>query len=221
MSKDLFIVASYTGTVPGRLIRFRASLKFWNRYKGDGFSHISLSRDSKLGNMMSIARKEVHNPFNAGLVIENIRDGMFALNPSSEIAVMKLPVTEKQYSMVSQLMDDYWEHRDMYGYNFLGLTSMLVSGRGIACHNKFFCSEWVATVLRDSQIELFDGKKPKDVRPFDFYGQLQDNIVYEGLATQYPEYGDPIISSISSNPSSDFSKPKILRHTLGHADVRR
>ena len=53
--------------------------------------------------------------------------------------------------------------------------------------NSFFCSEWVATILRDSGINIFD-KKPKDVRPFDFYGALKDYIIYEGSTTQYPEY---------------------------------
>ena len=56
-NKKIEIVASYTDTVPGKIIKLRAAMKFWNLYSGDTYSHISLSRDSKLGNMMSFARK--------------------------------------------------------------------------------------------------------------------------------------------------------------------
>lgn len=183
------IVASYTGTVPGKMIQLRSFMKFWNRYEGDVYSHISLSRDSKLGHMMSFARKEIHNPFDSGLVIEDIRKGMFALKPEiSKIAVMELEVSDDQYQKISALMDYYWSHRDDYHFNFAGLASMLFYGKGVEVPNHFFCSQWVATVLKDSGIDLFDGKNPKDVRPFDFYGVLQNHIIYEGLTIDYPEY---------------------------------
>ena len=186
--KKIEIVASYTDTVPGKIIKLRAAMKFWNRYAGDTYSHTSLSRDSKLGNMMSFARKEMNNPFNSGLIKEDIRTGMFALKPDvSRIAVMELKISEQQYNDLSSLMDYYWENRDNYHFNFVGLTSMLIRARGIEVPNSFFCSEWVATILRDSGINIFD-KKPKDVRPFDFYGALKDYIIYEGSTTQYPEY---------------------------------
>ena len=44
MNNDkVYVVASYLDTVPGRLIKLRAEMKFWNRYLGDGYSHVSLS----------------------------------------------------------------------------------------------------------------------------------------------------------------------------------
>ena len=203
--KKIEIVASYTDTVPGKIIKLRAAMKFWNRYPGDTYSHISLSRDRKLGNMMSFARKEINNPFNSGLIKENIRTGMFALKPDvSRIAVMELKVSEQQYNNLSSLMDYYWQNKDKYKFNFAGLTTMLIYGKGIDIPNSFFCSQWVATVLQDSGIDIFDGKKPKDIRPFDFYGTLKDSIIYEGLTVEYPEYnqecdyGNPTISDDSS-----------------------
>lgn len=193
------IVASFTDTIPGKMIQLRASMKFWNRYPGDTYSHISLSRDSKLGHMLSFARKEIHNPFNSGLVMEDIRSGMFALKPEvSKIAVMELEVSDKQYQKISSLMDYYWEHRDEYHFNFAGLVTMLLYGKGLEVPNHFFCSQWVATVLKDSGIDLFDGKNPKDIRPFDFYGTLRDHIIYEGLTTEYPEYHSSLPKSVST-----------------------
>lgn len=209
-NKKIEIVASYTDTVPGKIIKFRAAMKFWNRYSGDTYSHISLSRDSKLGNMMSFARKEINNPFNSGLIKEDIRTGMFALKPDvSRIAVMELKVSEQQYNNISSLMDYYWQNKDNYKFNFVGLTSMLIYGKGIEVPNSFFCSQWVATVLQASGIDIFDGKKPKDIRPFDFYGALKDSIIYEGLTVQYPEYNQEV--SYGNTISDQSSAQKIKR----------
>ena len=95
--QNIYIVDSFTNTVAGRIIKWRASLKFWNRYDGDTYSHTSLSRDIKLGNMMSLARREIDNPLNCGFIKEDIRKDFFALNKDkSKIAVMELPVTVDQ-----------------------------------------------------------------------------------------------------------------------------
>ena len=190
--QNIYIVDSFTNTVPGRIIKWRASLKFWNRYDGDTYSHTSLSRDIKLGNMMSLARKEINNPLNCGFIKEDIRKDVFALNKEkSKIAVMELPVTVEQYNKVSELMDYYWEHRDEYSYNFLGIIAILLTGNiGIETNKSFFCSQWVTKVLQDAGIDIFDGKKPSSVRPFDFYGTLKDKIIYEGPVVEYPYYND-------------------------------
>lgn len=190
--QSIYIVDSFTNTVPGRIIKWRASLKFWNRYDGDTYSHTSLSRDIKLGNMMSLARKEINNPLNCGFIKEDIRKDVFTLNKEkSKIAVMELPVTVEQYDKVSNLMDYYWEHRDEYSYNFLGIIAILLTGNtGIETSKSFFCSQWVTKVLQDAGIDIFDGKKPSSVRPFDFYGALKDKIIYEGPVVKYPYYND-------------------------------
>lgn len=189
--QSIYIVDSFTNTVPGRIIKWRASLKFWNRYDGDCYSHTSLSRDKKLGNMISLARKEINNPLNCGFIKEDIRKNIFALNKEeSKIAVMELPVTLEQYNKISNLIDYYWSHRNEYSYNFIGILSMLAIGKGIAPKNSFFCSQWVATVLQEAGVNLFADKEPKDVRPFDFYGTLEDKIIYEGSVVKYPYYKD-------------------------------
>ena len=189
--QNIYIVDSFTNTVPGRIIKWRASLKFWNRYDGDCYSHTSLSRDKKLGNMMSLARREINNPLNCGFIKENIRTDVFALNKEkSKIAVMELPVTLEQYKKISNLMDYYWTHRDEYSYNFIGIISMLAIGKGVAPKNSFFCSQWVATALQEAGVYIFADKEPKDVRPFDFYCALENNIIYEGPVVEYPYYND-------------------------------
>ena len=192
--RNIYIVDSFTNTVPGRIIKWRASLKFWNRYDGDGYSHTSLSRDKKLGNMMSLARREINNPLNCGFIKEDIRKDVFALNKEeSKIAVMELPVSLEQYKKISNLMDYYWTYRDEYSYNFIGIISMLVIGKGVAPKNSFFCSQWVAQVLKDSNVDIFydyRNRNPEDIPPFLFYMALKDKIIYEGPVVEYPYYND-------------------------------
>lgn len=196
MERDnIYVIASYTNTWPGRLIRARAALKFWNRYPGDYYSHISLSRDNHLNHMVSFARKEMKNPFNSGMVEEDIRKGFYSINPEkNKIAIMAIPVTENQHQAFLQKMDEYWEHKDEYGFNFLGLISMLFYAKGVDSPNRFFCSQWAATVLEEIGIDIFNGIPPRDIRPFDFYGALYDQIIYEGTVENY-------LSSLSNNES--------------------
>ncbi len=188
---SIYIVASYTDTVPGKLITARAKLKFWNRYEGDTYSHISLSRDSKLNNMISFARKEMDNPFNSGMIKEDIRKDMFALNPEkSKIAVMQLGVTPEQASLFSANLDRDWLKKDSFQFNYLGLISLLCTGTfGVSRENHYFCSQWATSILRESGIDIFPSKRPQDIRPFDFYRLLKDYIIYEGLTKDYPEEG--------------------------------
>ena len=182
----IYVVTSFTDTVPGRMIKVRAEMKFWNRYMGDEYSHVSLSRDNTLNNMMSFARKDMKNPFNSGIVKEDIKQGMFALKPDkSKIAVMEVGVTKQQYEDIGKIMDYYWSRRDELGFNFAGLISMLFCARGIPAEDRFFCSQWVATVLQEAGLNLFNGKAPHNIRPFDFYCLLKDSIIYEGMAKDY------------------------------------
>lgn len=185
-SKYVYIVLSRNNTFVGTVIRKRAELKFWNRYMGDGYSHASLSLDDKLDNMMSFARKKVNNPFISGLIKEDIRLGVFARSgEKSQIAVIKMEVSESQYEAIKKIMSEYWIRKDDYKYNFPALFTMLLYGKGLEVKYRYFCSQWVAEVLDKSDIYHFEKRKTCDVRPFDFYDVFKKCIVYEGMTSQY------------------------------------
>lgn len=185
----IYIVTSCCSTLPGHLIRARAKMKFWNRYAGDRYSHVSVAFDNQLREMFSFARKELHNPLDSGLIQENIRTGVFAFHPALDwIAVFRLPVSQEQYRDICRRLDRYWERRDELRYNFLGLFSMLLVGKGVCQKDHYFCSQWVAELLEQSGICLFDGKEPQNVRPFDFYSALNQFKLFEGPLQQYPLY---------------------------------
>lgn len=185
----IYIVISYSNTVVGRLIRERAKLKFWNRYDGDCYSHVSLSLDSRLNNMMSFARKQLHNPLISGLIREDIHTGVFGFHPDqNQMAVFALPVTCQQYQSICRRMAQDWTRQDQLKYNFLGLFSMLLAGKGIARKNHYFCSQWVAEILSENSFDLRLNKKPCNIRHFDLYAALHDYMIYEGKIVDYPLY---------------------------------
>lgn len=182
----IYIVISCNDTVIGKMIRKRGELKFWNRYKGDCYGHASLSLDSNLNHMMSFARKKLNNPFVSGLIIENIHSGIFAKSGmKSKITVFEIPVSRKQFKTIRNLMMDYWKKRQNLKYDFAGLFFMLLTGKGIKRKNRYICSHWVAEVLEKSNIYNFSEKKPKDIRPLDYYDIFRKNIIYEGLTINY------------------------------------
>lgn len=185
----IYIVTSCCSTLPGHLIRARAKMKFWNRYEGDRYSHVSVAFDEQLCEMFSFARKELHNPLDSGLIRENIRTGVFAFHPALDwIAVFRFPVSQAQYQDIRRRVERYWGRRDELHYNFLGLFSMLLVGKGVCHEDHYFCSQWVAELLEQSGICLFDGKAPQNVRPFDFYSALNQFKLFEGPLRKYPLY---------------------------------
>lgn len=131
--RTVYIVVSYTDTWPGRLIVVRAKLKFWNRYEGDTYSHISISQDLSLAKMYSFARRTMYNPFNAGLIQESIYEGMFSRKPHiNRMAVFELSISEEQYKKLGKLIEEGWNRRDILKFNYLGIVMQLCVGRGTA-----------------------------------------------------------------------------------------
>ena len=64
----LFILLTFTGTVPGKLIK---------AYTKEPYSHVSIAFDKNLNDLYSFARRGLYNPFNSGFIKENIRTGIY------------------------------------------------------------------------------------------------------------------------------------------------
>lgn len=188
-SKSIYIVLSGNDTLAGYLIRFRASLKFWNRYPGDCYNHTSISLDDTLTHMMSFARKKINNPLCAGLIWEDIHTGIFKRSGNkSHMAVIKVPVNETQYKRIHEYMSYSWEMRDYLKYDFGGLFWMMISAKGKPTPNRYVCSHWVSKILYKSGIGKQYFREPWNIRPFDFYEIFKGNIVYEGKTNEYDRY---------------------------------
>ena len=82
-------------------------------------------------------------------------------------------------------MNSYLLNAHNLKYNYPGLISMLFLGRGVHAENSFFCSQWVAEVLKKSDLDLFEGQPSCNIRPFDFYRTLSHCLIFEGKTADY------------------------------------
>lgn len=183
--EKLYIVTSYTGTMMGKIIKAHSKLTVSNNNQGKRYSHVSLCRDNELTDMRSFARKKVYNPLCAGMIKENIKENIFLKKRGSEIAVMELSVSKEQYEKVCEVVERYWMRKDELGFNFEGIFTIGICGRGVTPRNRYFCSQWVTTVLREGGVNLFGERKSHNIKPYDFYDTLQGGIIYEGLVRKY------------------------------------
>lgn len=172
--KYIYIVISKTNTTLG---------KFIQRQLGVGYNHCSVSLDDSLEDIFSFGRKEIHNFFRAGFVRESISDGFFAVHKYSDVAVLQIPVTEEQWNQASEGITQFKQQKNQYKYSLLGLAYCYL-GIPVKRKNKYFCSQFVAELLKQAGIELFD-KEESLVRPHDFLSVGAGEVVYAGEIGNY------------------------------------
>ena len=156
--RNVYIVLTQTNTYPARAIRF---------YTNEPYAHASISFDEDLKEMYSFARKGIYNPFNAGFIRENIEEGVFGRFSSTTCCVYRLQITNTQYHKLREVINEFRYNKDAYSYNYLGLIGAAFN-IPVKSKQKYFCSQFVAYVLEQSGINIFEKNyamvKPKDIR---------------------------------------------------------
>lgn len=156
--KPIYIVLSQTKTYPARAIRL---------YTHEPYAHASISFDEDLEEMYSFARRGIYNPFNAGFIREYIDKGVFGRYRSTECSIFRLCITEQQYIRLRGVIDTFKQNEDIYSYNYLGLIGAAFN-IPICSKHRYFCSQFVAYVLEQSNIHIFQKNyalvKPRDIR---------------------------------------------------------
>ncbi len=171
-NKKVYVLLTDTGTVLTRLIKL---------YTKSDLNHASIAFDEELEELYSFGRKHKTNPFIGGFVKENICSGLFK---KAKCAVYSCSVTEFEYYQLRRNVKNIEKHQQDYKYNLLGLFGILLNIE-IDRKNAYFCSQFVATLLDQSGICIFD--KPLTlVSPKDLQEAKQLHLVYEGDLSAYP-----------------------------------
>lgn len=177
----IYVVVSRTDTVLGRLIRRSLHVEY---------NHCSLALDGSLDTIYSFGRKELRSVFRAGFVTEGRADGFFGVHRRSDISVVRLPVTPAQLARLREAIAAFHLHRALYKYSLLGLWYCYL-GIPKKRENRYFCSQFVAEVLSEAGLSLFD--KPETlVRPHDFLALPGGTVVYRGEIGRYAAAGAQI-----------------------------
>ena len=168
----VYIMVSKTNTLLGMTIQ---------KMLGVSYNHCSIALDDSLETIYSIGRKELHNIFNAGFVVEGKGCGYFAAHENSNIILVRIAVDYEEKERIYEEILKY--QNEQCKYNLLGLIYCYF---GIAKErdNRKFCSQFVAEVLESSDVNLFD-KPATLIRPHDFLEIPSAEVVYYGSIGNY------------------------------------
>ncbi|MFC5464976.1 hypothetical protein [Lederbergia graminis] len=169
---EVYILLTDTGTL------FTKMIKMFTR---DQLNHASISFSQTLDKTYSFGRKKPANPFIGGFVEENLNCKLFN---RATCAVYKCQISSDDYEKMIEFVQQIEEEQQQYKYNFLGLFSVLLKkewNRG----NAYFCSEFVATTLKQGGISI-KSKPANLVKPKDIIYSGQFQCIYEGQLRNYP-----------------------------------
>ncbi|MFP3919440.1 hypothetical protein U5N28_16690 [Lysinibacillus telephonicus] len=169
--KRVYILLTDTGTVFTKLIKL---------YTKKPYNHASISFDSELSEVYSFGRKTARNPFIGGFVKEDIRKGLFK---QADCAIYSFTVSEVQMQKINRYIKEIEAQKENYRYNFLGLFGFLLN-KPIKRKKAFFCSQFVASVLKECHIIDFE-KSPSLIAPNDLQKRTEFQFVYEGKLKAY------------------------------------
>lgn len=153
----VYILLTYTGSMLSAIIRKASDAPY---------SHISIGCDASHQTFYSFGRKFHSNPFFAGFVEEDVKDGVYQRFQQAQFALYELEVTKKQYYNLQRQIRHFDRNRRLYRYNLLGMAFAKV-GVSLTRQNAYFCSQFAATVFRRAGIHTFDRSEGL-IHPMDF-----------------------------------------------------
>ncbi len=170
--KKIYIVLTHTGTTLSKIIK---------TYTKDEFSHVSISLDLELKKMYSFGRLNPYNPFCGGFVHEYIGKGTFKRFYKTRAKVYSLGVTEEQYEVIKDNIDQIKNNKENYKFNIIGLFAAGFRKK-IGKDYSFYCAEFVKYVIEKAGINT---KLPEAVKPEDFKKIEGLQEIYGGLLRKY------------------------------------
>ena len=174
MKKDVYIMITQTGTKFSRVLQL---------FTHAPYNHASIALDENLELLYSFARQNLHIPIFAGFVKEDINKGVYKLHDNTLCEIYRISISDKQYIRLQKLIEEFEKNEDKYGYNFVGLITMLFN---IPYHREhhYVCSQFVAYFLHDSNSINFE-KHYSLIRPQDFTSLSELDLIYSGKLSNY------------------------------------
>ena len=170
--KKIYIVLSYTGTILSRIVKL---------YTRKEYSHVSIALDEDLSHMYSFGRLNPYNPFIGGFVQESPNYGTFKRFKNSRIKIYSLEVSDKDYEIIKETIQDVEKNKKNYRFNVIGLITVMLHYH-LKRENCFYCAEFVKYVLNSSSMEL---NLPEIIKPEDFQKVEGTDVIYTGFLREY------------------------------------
>ncbi len=166
--KTIYILLTRSGSVMSRVVQAFTLVPY---------THCSVSFEQGLQPLYSSARKNSDTILPSGPCREVFDRGFYCRHRDMPCAVYALQVSETDYAAALERARFLTENNEDYHYNYWGAVLCRL---GIPYHprNKFFCSQFVAEVLRVGGVRL-----PKDsslMMPMDYTRLPELECLYRG-----------------------------------------
>ena len=172
MEKEIiYFIFTDTGTNLSRII---------NYYTKQSLNHVSIAFDNELSEVYSFGRKNPKNPFSGGFVREDIRSDFLK---NANCAVYSFNLTKTESTVILNNIKEIEAEKNNYRYNFIGLIGVLLQIE-IRRKRAFFCSEFIATVLNDTD-SITLSKPNCFITPSDIRNEIGMDLVYQGRLGDY------------------------------------
>lgn len=170
----VFVVLTQTGTILSRILHV---------VTGDAYNHASISVDDSLQTLYSFGRLHPYNPVWGGFVQESPSSGTFGRFAGTKAKVLRVPVTRQQYQQIKRHLEQMYQDRQRYHYNYLGLM-LAFFHLAYQKEDCYYCSEFVKDVLVRYQITREDafGKIVKPIELLELSGSQE---IYSGILSAY------------------------------------
>lgn len=169
--KTIYFLFTDTGTYLSKAINYCTK---------QSLNHVSIGFDPELKEVYSFGRKQPKNPFIGGFVKEDIRSGFLE---NASCAVYSYTITEAESESILRNIKEIELQQNDYRYNFIGLIGVLTQIE-ISRKRAYFCSQFVATMLRDSK--NFQLSKPACfITPTDIRMHEGMQLIYQGRLGDY------------------------------------
>ncbi len=121
----------------------------------------------------------------AGFVKECVHGGIYARFPDTTCELYSLKVTDRQKEKINRVIRHFRNNAKHYRYNFLGIATVPF-GKPLDRSNAFFCSQFVATVLKMAGVHVWN--KPTGlITPDECRKSKNLNKIFEGPLQNYVE----------------------------------
>ncbi|MEC5424381.1 hypothetical protein QGM71_12850 [Virgibacillus sp. C22-A2] len=169
--KTIYFLFTDTGTYLAKAINYCTK---------KSLNHVSIGFDNELRKVYSFGRKRSRNPFIGGFVEEDVNSDFLK---SAKCAIYSYSTSEAEYESIVRNIKTIEAQKSNYKYNFIGLFGVLL-GVEIKRKDAMFCSQFVATVLKDAETIRLT-KKACFITPSDIRSHEGMNLLFEGKLEDY------------------------------------
>ncbi|MFA5523945.1 MAG: hypothetical protein WDA24_06285 [Tissierellales bacterium] len=172
--RKIYILLTNTGSIPTKIIKV---------YTKSPYNHVAISFTKDLRRFYSFGRKKYYNPLLGGFVVEGVDSKIYKYFDETTCSIFSLEVDWRIFRRMRRVIKEFEKEKDKYDYSFIGLLGV-IANIPIEREYCYFCSQFVATVLEKSGLNLFN-KPPGLVTPNDFLDLKELEHIYTGKLSEY------------------------------------